>query len=234
MSEEIVKHDRQGLEVLGGTEQMSERLSINSERLELVHQFISDNFRKGTDYGEADPRNDKLTLLKPGAERLSKLFGTRPVWRMDSDTWRMLGEPAGVVCYVCEFIDNTTGEVIGEGRGAEKVGNKQRDANKAIKAAQKCAMVDAALTTFGLSELFTQDRPPSKNDLDGAKVELRSFVEDIRAGVDSTMTNNMFIVAVVKDHTHSSTLQSVGAVKAVRDAIKSGAYDLATGDRVPE
>lgn len=231
MNEAIQKIDRQGLEVLGDTEEMGRRLTLNSERMDMVYEFVDANFREGIDFGPADPRNPKPTLLKPGAERICKLFNTRPAWKMDSDTWKMLGEPQGVVCYLCEIVDNTTGEVVGEGRGAEKVGNKSRDANKAIKAAEKCSLVDAALYTFGLSERFTQDGGASKNNLDSAKAELVSMVEDMRMGVEAEMTTNRFIVAVIKDHTKGSTLNTIGAVKSVRNAITGGLYDLATGER---
>ena len=230
MTEAIQKRNRQGLEALGDTEEMGRRLALNSERLQLVWDFIEENFVEGIDFGPADPRNPKPTLLKPGAEKVCKLFNTRPTWRMDADTYRMLGEPAGTVCYICEIVDNTTGEIIGEGRGAEKVGSKSRDANKAIKIAEKCALVDAALYTFGLSERFTQDGAPKK-DLDTAKMELISMVEDLRMGINSDLTTNQFIQAVIKDYTKGSSLNSIGAVKAVRTAITDGFYDLATGER---
>lgn len=231
MNEAIQKHDRQGLEVLGDTEEMGRRLALNSERIGIVHKFVDDNFREGIDFGPADPRNPKPTLLKPGAERICKLFNTRATWRMDEDTWRMLGEPKGVVCYLCEIVDNTTGEVVGEGRGAEKVGNKARDANKAIKAAEKCSIVDAALYTFGLSERFTQDGGAGKKDLDAAKSELTAIVEDVRAGIESELSNNRFIHSVIKDFTHGTSLQTIGAVNAVMKAITDERYDLATGER---
>jgi len=232
MTGQIQKHDRQGLEVLGTIEEMKNRLDLNSERLQIVHNFVAENFVKGIDYGWTDERAlDKATLKKPGAEKVCKLFNTRPTWRMDEDTWRMLGEPAGTVCYICEIVDNTTGEIIGEGRGAEKVGTKSRDANKAVKIAEKCALVDATLYTFGLSEKFTQDGPP-KTDLDSAKMEMVAVVDNLRMGIDSEMTSHQFIVAVIKDYTKGSTLQTIGAVKAVRKAITDGLYDLATGERV--
>ena len=230
MTEAIQKRNRQGLEVLGTTEEMGRRLALNSERIGMVHEFIAANFREGIDYGPADPRNPKPVLLKPGAERICRLFNTRPTWRMDADTWKMLGESPGVVCYLCEIVDNSTGEVVGEGRGAEKVGNKSRDANKAIKIAEKCALVDAALYTFGLSERFTQDGAPKK-DLDTAKMELISMVEDLRMGINSDLTTNQFIQTVIKDFTKGSSLNSIGAVKAVRTAITDGFYDLTTGER---
>jgi hypothetical protein len=235
LSNDIQKYEKQGLEVLGDTSQMSSRLKLSEERLELVHAFVVDNFREGIDYGPADPRNPKPVLLKPGAERLCKLFGTRPRWRMDEDTWNMLGSPAGTVCYICEMIDNTTGEIIGEGRGAEKIGNKQRDANKAIKIAEKCALIDCVLYTFGLSEKFTQDGAPAKNDLDAAKQELINDVGLAREGCESSMTDFAFILAVLKDYFHASKFESKGMIAKFRQVVlEQHLYDLSTGERIPE
>jgi hypothetical protein len=231
---QIVKIEKQGLEVLGSPERMKENLELNGQRLDVVHDFVRENFRKGIDFGKTDDRSDKASLMKPGAERVCKLFNATARWRMDQDTWEMLGRPSGTVCYLCELVDNTTGEVIGEGRGAEKVGNKARDANKAIKNAEKCALVDAVLYTFGLSEQFTQDQAPEKNNVEAAKRELWSMVEELRMGCNSTMTTNAFLVAVVKCHTHGSKLETIGAVNAVRAAIERGEYDLETGERIPE
>jgi hypothetical protein len=232
---EITKYEKQGLEVLGDTKEMESRLQLNSERLNLVHDFILENFVEGIDYGPADPRNPKPTLLKPGAEKLCKLFNTRPRWKMDEETFKMLGSPAGTICFICEIIDNTTGEVIGEGRGCEKVGNKSRDANKACKNAEKCSLVDCALYTFGLSEKFTQDMAPSKNKLEDAKQELIAEVSDLRTGCGSSMTALKFLHVVSKQFLNDDGPRSIGAVKALRKAvIEDGLFDLATGERIPE
>ena len=232
---DIVVAQPQGMEVIGSADLMREKLDASSKRFQIVHEFVDDNFRKGIDFGSADgTRNPKPTLLKPGAERICKLFNTRPTWRKDSDTWEMLGEPKGTVCYICEIVDNTTGAIVGEGRGAEKMGNKQRDANKAIKIAEKCALVDAALYTFGLSELFTQDGGASKVTLDDKKAELSEWVDEIRTGCNSSMTGNRFIHAVIQDHLKKSAIQTEGELNAVRGAIEQGVYDLETGERIPD
>ena len=146
-----------GLANLPSAEQMRSLCTENEAKRGAIVEYIKRNFMEGTDYGPTDDRSAKPTLKKPGAEKICRLFNTRPVWRKDADTWQMLGEPAGTVCYVCEIIDNTSKAVVGEGRGAETLGAKKRDANKTIKNAEKCALVDAALYTFCLSEMFTQD-----------------------------------------------------------------------------
>jgi len=225
---------RHGLSALGTAEDMKARLMANAGRLRVVHDFIADTFVEGIDYGYADDRSKKKTLLKPGAEKVCKLFNTTPMWEKDADTWEMIGGAAGTVCYICRIVDNSTGLVIGEGRGAEKVGNKLRDANKAIKAAEKCALVDAALYTFNLSDMFTQDMVAPRGELGAEKQELIARVEDLRTGCDSSMTNNQFLHRVARDYLKGPA-DSVGAVRALRKAIvEDGLYDLATGDRIPE
>jgi len=223
---------KHGLSALGTAEDMKNRLMANADRLRVVHDFIADTFVEGIDYGYADDRSKKKTLLKPGAEKVCKLFNTTPQWAKDVDTWQMLGEKAGVVCYICRIVDNSTGLVIGEGRGAEKVGNKARDANKAIKAAEKCALVDAALYTFNLSDMFTQDMVTPRGDLGNEKSELVARVEDLRTGCESSMTNNQFLHKVARNFLNGP-VDSVGAVRALRKAIvDDGLYDLATGDKI--
>jgi len=154
---EIVSVREGELATLGTAEDLRAKCEAFEAKRAVVVEYIKRSFIENTDFGPADPRNAKRTLLKPGAEKVCRLFNTRPTWRRDDETWEMLGKPAGTVCYVCEILDNTTGEIIGEGRGAETIGNKKRDANKTIKNAEKCALVDAALYTFCLSEMFTQD-----------------------------------------------------------------------------
>ena len=222
-----------GIAALGSPEAMRKNLDQNADRLAVVHKYIRDNFVEKVDFGETDDRSKKKTLMKPGAEKVCKLFNTTPKWRRDNDTWEMLGKPAGVVCLICEIIDNATGNVIGEGRGAEKVGNKSRDHNKTIKNAEKCALVDAALYTFNLSSMFTQDMHAPTNDLKNEKQKLWNAIVEERTGVSSSMKNADFYKAVAVDFCHGDPT-TVGAVRALKKAIiDDGLYDLATGERIP-
>jgi len=45
-----------------------------SDRYQLVQRFVQEKMRLGKDYGKV-PNTEKLTLLKPGAEKLCSLFG---------------------------------------------------------------------------------------------------------------------------------------------------------------
>jgi hypothetical protein len=230
---QIVKIEKQGLEVLGSPERMKENLELNGQRLAVVHDFVKEHFRPRIDFGRPYDGSKKKTLLKPGAERVCKLFNTTARWRRDTDTWEMLGKPSHTVCYLCEIVDNATGEVIGEGRGAETVGNKKRDINKSIKIAEKCALIDAVLYTFGLSERFSQDEVEKEN-LETAKDGLEKFISDARKNCNSSMTTYQFVQRIIKDFSSSSKLETIGAVNAVKAAIERGDYDLETGERIPE
>ena len=97
------------------------------------------------------------TLYQAGAELLCDLFFLRPVFHADESMWRMLGEPAGVICIRCD-LHARGGEKVGEGRGAFKVGDRAMYDNSAIKMSEKRALVDGVKRTFLLSDLFTQDR----------------------------------------------------------------------------
>lgn len=97
------------------------------------------------------------TLYQAGAELLLDLCKLRPEFTPDMDTWKMMGEPKGVVCSLCQVIDMRTGEVVGSGRGAYKVGEKGMNENSAVKLSQKRAMVDATIKALKISDLFTQD-----------------------------------------------------------------------------
>lgn len=240
MSEEtgIVQADfeivKTGIAALGKPEDMRNALNINSQRLEVVHDYIKDNFQQNVDFGKTDDRSNKDCLMKPGAEKICKLFNTTPRWRMDEDTWKMIGSPAGTVCYICEIVENSTGNIIGEGRGAAEVGAKKRDMNKTIKNAEKCALVDAALYTFNLSSMFTQNMGDKTTRLSKEKNDMWEAVCEIRTGVSSSMSNSDFLKKVVKDFCHGEP-KTIGAIRALKKAIiDDSLFDLETGDRIPD
>lgn len=233
MNNEIVTTEKQtvGLAGLGGIQEMQRKMQENLQIRDVIVNFVNASFLPGVDFGPADPRSPKDTLLKPGAEKICHLFNTHPEWRIDHETWKILGEPAGTVCMICEIIDNSTGRVIGEGRGAETVGNKQRDSNKAIKNAEKCSLVDATLYTFMLSERFTQDRVETKNFIDQKKL-LVAHVSELRKGCASTLTDNQFIIKVCEREIHKKSITTKHELDIVFSEIEN--YDYETGEKIPE
>ena len=219
-----------GLSVLGGAESMRHKLEEYEAIRAVILDYIERNFVEGIDYGPSDPRSDKKTLLKPGAEKVCRMFNTHPTWTRDNDTWEMLGKPEGVCCYLCQIIDNSSGKIVGEGRGAEKVGNKARDVNKTIKIAEKCSIVDAALYTFTLSEKFTQDAGTSGTDLANHKKSLMSDIQILRAGIVSDKTDLAWLTGVMDQEIHKKRIDTIGELMHLRKAIlEQKKYDFQTG-----
>lgn len=230
----LSKVPEQGLAVVGDKDAMIAKLHDFEERQQVIIDHIDKHFVRDIDYGPTDDRSPKPTLKKPGAEKVCRMFNTRPVWRRDDETWEMLGKPPGEICYICQIIDNATGQVVGEGRGADRVGNKKRDANKAIKNAEKCALVDAALYTFCLSEKFTQDEIGNGNGDASLSDEKRAFMVDVgewRRGCESSLTDINFIRAVIEQELHKTRIDTLGELAHVRDVIRD--YDRATAQKIP-
>lgn len=224
-----------GLSGIGSIEEAQDKMSKSIAIKNLIHEKLISTFKKGVDYGPADPRSGKDTLLKPGAEKSCHFFNTHPEWHMDNETWEMLGKPVGVVCYKCLIVDNVTHNIIGEGRGAEKVGNKARDANKAIKAAEKCSIVDAALYTFMLSDRFTQDDGGlGKGNLTDNKISFQRHVSELRAGKNSSISDVQWIVKVCAQEIHQKSITTQGQLDAMWKAVDENKYDLEIGDKFPE
>lgn len=98
----------------------------------------------------------KPSLYKAGADFMVDLMGLRPEYAADIDAWTQGGSVNGTFVFRCNLVSKSTGEVVGEGYGANKVG-KNRDENAAIKMAKKSAKVAAVLDAYGLADLFTQD-----------------------------------------------------------------------------
>lgn len=122
---------------------------------------------EGKDYHKIKFGGKEVQVLaKGGAEKVASALGWKAEFIKDSETYEMLGNPVGVLCYICNLKN---GEFIGQGRGARSIKQDSGDINKAIKMAQKSAFIDAILRGSGLSDLFTQDleqnEEESKNNL---------------------------------------------------------------------
>ena len=122
-----------------------------------VYQKGKDGERGGYKYYPPEQWTAKPSLYKAGAEFVCDLMGARAEYDPDMDGWKQLGEPKGTFVYRCRLYSKTNGELLGEGRGVRKVGDKGGNENNAIKMAKKAAHVDSVLSTYGLSDLFTQD-----------------------------------------------------------------------------
>lgn len=221
-----------GLDAIGSIQEMEKKLELMDRKREVIWDYIERNLVKGVDFGPADDRNPKPVLLKSGAERVVKMFNTTAQWHADFDTWKMLGEPKDVVCYKCLIIDNVTGNIVGEGRGSEKVGNRQRDSNKSIKAAEKRALVDAALYTFMLSERFTQDEGAAgKTQMAELKDQLLSDISEKRAGAVSELSDIQWLVKVLQAEIHKKRCDTFGELAHIRKVLfENNKYDWSNGE----
>lgn len=229
----VVEQKEQGLAVLGPKADLENRMTVYHEAKEIIVKYIDKNFTKGVDFGWTDERaKDKMTLKKPGAEKICRLFNTSPVWENDWDTWKMLGEPAGIICYICYIVDNKTGNKVGQGRGAEKLGNKGRDANKAIKNAEKTSLVDACLYTFMMSEKFTQDEG-GKTTLTVLKELLQGDISELRMGQEGDMKDLQWLKAVLASELHKGYIETVNEHAHIRKVIfEENKYNLSTGEKI--
>jgi hypothetical protein len=135
----------------------------------------------------------KATLCKPGAEKICGLLQVVPRFLRDTDTWEMLGSPAGTCALTCQLWRGDV--IVAEGRGIATLDGNQEDPNKAIKMAQKSGQIDATLRMGGLSEVFTLDLddmvpqvaektaaeafpPPRRTDMAGGAQPGRSAPKD--------------------------------------------------------
>lgn len=226
-----------GLSALGGPERMKKKLAENLAIHQAVIDFVNEKFIQGIDYGAAVASTGaKPVLLLPGAEKIVHSFDTHPEYMNDVATWEMLSKPSNTVFFICNIVDNETGKVIGQGRGACTIGEKfglqaARDTNGAVKIAKKRALVDAAKDTFMLSDRFTQDLEEIKSFTD-VKSQFIIAVQKMRSGIKSELTDNMFLRKVCEDVIHKKVINTKAELELVTNAVTL--YDFATGERLPE
>lgn len=141
-----------------------------------VTKIIAEGLEAGVDFGVIPGTGGKPSLLKPGAERLCKVFGCVATYEPVSteidhdrvveyvDRYKKPQTSIGLYRYVVRCVIKTlSGTVVGEGIGScssleSKYVSRPRDVeNTVLKMAEKRALVAAALGAFGLSNRFTQD-----------------------------------------------------------------------------
>lgn len=116
----------------------------------------------------------KPSLYKAGADFVCDFLNLVAVFDADIDAWTQLGKVNGTFVIRCRLYPKNAPQIpenlVGEGRGVRRNGQKGGDENNALKMAQKCARVDAVLNSYGLSDLFTQDiedqPPPGPEEFD--------------------------------------------------------------------
>lgn len=145
------------------TKELEAALATQTEQRKLISNFVQKHLKMGVDFGTIDgeSKNGKKftsgkVLFKPGQEKIFSLFQLTAKLSKDVETIEMIGEAnaKGIIAFKCDVYRGD--KWIAEGRGACAIGDKGRDANSAIKIAQKRARMDACLA-LGFSEYFNQD-----------------------------------------------------------------------------
>lgn len=188
----------------------------------------------------------KPTLYKTGVMLIADLLHLRPVFDLDLQTWEMFGKAVGVICLKCHFIStDTNSEVPGDGRGIGERSMEQ-NANAAMQKAQTRAERAALYAAFpAIAELFGGEKSevePSKTkeEREGTpatnadKRKLLAEVAQYLVQQKSEKPAKEMIQAVTGTELQKSTIDTLGELQIVRDAILSGAYDPSTGEKVPD
>jgi hypothetical protein len=150
------------------TEVIQRALSEYVDKRNTLRDWLLAQMKEGIHYGVppgCEPKGNvnekqwkhKPSLYKAGAELVIDLMGLRQEYEPDLIGWQQLGSEKGTAVYKCRLVSRSTGAEVGQGIGAGKVGRKGADENKAVKDAQKRAMVAAVLNAYGLSDLYVAD-----------------------------------------------------------------------------
>ena len=160
--------------------QFAVSLQEAKERIQMLQRFVKEFMVPGEDYGVI-PGSKKPSLLKPGAEKLTDIFGLTKfveiVSRMEDWEKPFLHYEIKVT-----LLNKRSGHVEAEGIGSANSKEKKfarQDtytiANTLLKMAKKRALVDAVLSATRSSGLFTQD--------------IEDIVIDISPGNDSELNH---------------------------------------------
>ncbi len=133
-----------------------------AEHYQVMVAFVKAQMRQGIDYGTI-PGTKKPTRIKPGAEKLCRLFGLRPTFEIIESIVNF-DKPLFHYHYRCCLYRN--GELVSTGDGCcnsfegkyKKQQYKVFDLTNTIcKMAQKRSLIAAVLASCGASQFFTQD-----------------------------------------------------------------------------
>lgn len=142
-----------------------------TEHYQIMVAFVQSAMKRGQDYGIIPNTNGKPTLLKPGAEKLCRLFSLRPQFDLIQSVVDF-DKPLFHYHHRCTLY-NRNGEALGQGEGTcnsrEKRYEKQQHkifdlSNTICKISQKRALIAAVLVVCGASEFFSQDMEDAHAD----------------------------------------------------------------------
>lgn len=137
------------------TEQFTEALARRSANRKALMDWVRDALQEGRDYHVI---NSRKSMGKSGAEKICGMLGLKVVFPSlpDYERCALEGKPILDIILRCHVLD-AQDRVVADGVGARNVEKDKGDLNKALKMAEKSAMIDAVLRCAGLSEVFTQD-----------------------------------------------------------------------------
>ena len=140
--------------------QFSDALARRGANRKALMAWVKDALKSGTDYGtiQIGGRQSKESLWKPGAEKICGMLGLRAIFPTLPlyEQAAIDGKEIENIILRCHLLD-AQGNVVADGVGARSVSKERGDINKALKMAEKSALIDATLRCAGLSEIFTQD-----------------------------------------------------------------------------
>jgi len=150
-------------EITKKVEVIESPITLASNHYQMMVEFVKLQMVENVDFGVVPGTNNKPVLLKPGAEKLCRLFNLYPQLELIQSIVDF-DKPLFHYHYRCTIYRQ--GEPIGQGEGCcnskEKKYEKQQFkvydlVNTITKIAQKRAMVSAVLVAVGASQFFTQD-----------------------------------------------------------------------------
>lgn len=138
----------------------SAALTRRGDNRKALMRWVKESLKSGVDYGtiQIGGRASKESLWKPGAEKICGMLGLRAIFPTlpDYEKAAIAGTPIVNIILRCHLLD-ASGNIVADGVGARNVEKERGDLNKALKMAEKSALIDATLRCAGLSEIFTQD-----------------------------------------------------------------------------
>lgn len=156
MEHQVTTIEAGGILATTPIESLKASIAEANERRALLEQYVASNMKADSDYHEI---KGKKSLGKSGAEKICALFGvTIGISEHAKDLYENLPEAvkqSGVLIMRTSLLKN--GEYIGSGIGGRNLKDDGGDLNKSLKMARKSSIIDAVISTFGLSGIFTQD-----------------------------------------------------------------------------
>lgn len=187
-------------------------LEESESRFNEFKKFVHSQMIENEDYGVIPGTGGKPTLIKPGAEKLTNLFGLAISYERTEYT----SQPEFVeFAYRCDLTSRRTGALVASCEAfacsAEKANwakEPLKNKNTIAKICQKRALVGAALHATRASGMFTQDVEdmdpanfqPSKNNKPLTCAECAAIIEGYTSKAGKVYTPEDIVKFSMKDY----------------------------------